>query len=174
MKVPFRVSYRRQAYGKQSYFNRQAALALVSSALVFTGCAGGGVGPAPVTGRDKVQTDERMGTRQAGAKPAAVVELAPGDDIQKALDRAGPGDTIVLKDGVYYQSLLIARGGTPGKPVTLRAAHGGAADISGENGVRHRGLRRFLFSLAEWKQSGRGDESRFRIVAVSRDAEAGG
>ena len=110
---------------------QRVLLALVSSALVFTGCAGGGIEPAPVTGRDKMQTDERMGTREAGAKPAAVVELAPGDDIQKALDRAEPGDTIMLKDGVYYQSVLIARGGKPGKPVTLRAAHGGAATISG-------------------------------------------
>jgi hypothetical protein len=110
---------------------QRVLLALVSSALIFTGCAGGGVGPAPVTERDKMQTDKRMGTREAGAKPAAVVELAPGDDIQKALDRAEPGDTIMLKDGVYYQSVLIARGGTPGKPVTLRAAHGGGATISG-------------------------------------------
>jgi hypothetical protein len=110
---------------------QRVLLALVSSALVFTGCAGGGIGPAPVTERDKMQTDKRMGTREAGAKPAAVVELAPGDDIQKALDLAEPGDTIVLKDGVYYQSLRIACGGTPGKPVTLRAAHGGGATLSG-------------------------------------------
>ena len=110
---------------------QRVLLALVSFTLVFTGCMGSGVGPAPVTERDKMQTDKRMGTIEAGAKPAAVVELAPGDDIQKALDRAEPGDTIMLKDGVYYQSLRIARGGTPGKPVTLRAAHGGAATISG-------------------------------------------
>jgi hypothetical protein len=37
----------------------------------------------------------------------------------------------MLKDGVYYQSLLIARGGTPGKPVTLKAARGGGATLSG-------------------------------------------
>ena len=131
MNVTFPVSYRRQAHGKQSHSNRRAALALVTSTLVFTARVGAGIEPAPVTDMDKMQTDERMGTREADAKPAAVVELAPGDDIQKALDRAEPGDTIVLKDGVYYQSLLIARGGTPGKPVTLRAAHGGGAAISG-------------------------------------------
>jgi len=63
--------------------------------------------------------------------PAAVITLAPGDDIQKALDRAEPGDTIALQDGVYYQNIVITRGGTPGRPVTLKAAHGGGAAISG-------------------------------------------
>ena len=58
------------------------------------------------------------------------------DDIQKALDSAAPGDTIVLKDGVYYQNLVITRGGTPGKPVTLTAANGGGATLSGAMGGR--------------------------------------
>jgi len=69
----------------------------------------------------------------AVALPAAGddVQLTPADDIQKALDAAKPGDTIVLKDGVYYQSVVITRGGTTGKPVTLKAANGGGATISG-------------------------------------------
>ena len=69
----------------------------------------------------------------AMALPAAGAELqlTPADDIQKALDAAKPGDTIVLKDGVYCQNLVITRGGTEGKPITLRAANGGAATISG-------------------------------------------
>ena len=61
----------------------------------------------------------------------AEVQLTPGDDVQKALDDAAPGDTIVLKDGVYYQRLTITRGGAAGKPVTLKAATGGGATISG-------------------------------------------
>ena len=67
------------------------------------------------------------------AAPAAgaEVQLTPADDIRKALDAAAPGDTIVLKDGVYYQSVVITRGGTAGKPVTLKAANGGGATISG-------------------------------------------
>jgi hypothetical protein len=67
----------------------------------------------------------------AAAFSAAGAELTPADDVQKALDAAAPGDTIVLKDGVYYQSLVITRGGTPGKAITLRAANGGAATLSG-------------------------------------------
>lgn len=49
--------------------------------------------------------------------PAAGAELTPADDIQKALDAAAPGDTSELQDGVYYQRLTIARGGTPGNPL---------------------------------------------------------
>ena len=37
----------------------------------------------------------------------------------------------MLGDGVYYQNLVITRGGTRGKPITLRAAKGGAATLSG-------------------------------------------
>jgi hypothetical protein len=62
---------------------------------------------------------------------AAAAELTPADNIQKALDAAAPGDTIVLKDGVYYQTVVIAKGGTAGKPVTLKAANGGQATLSG-------------------------------------------
>jgi len=51
----------------------------------------------------------------------AEVQLTPDDDVQKALDAATPGDTIVLDDGVYYQNVVITRGGSEGKPITLRA-----------------------------------------------------
>ena len=67
----------------------------------------------------------------AMAMTTAGAELTPSDDVQKALDAAAPGDTIALKDGVYHQSLVITRGGTPGKPVTLKAANGGGATLSG-------------------------------------------
>lgn len=69
------------------------------------------------------------------------------DDIQKTLDSAAPGDTIVLKDGVYYQNLVITRGGTPGKPITLRAANGGAATLSGA--VPPEEMKRIKFELVE-------------------------
>lgn len=62
---------------------------------------------------------------------SGVRELTPADNIQKALDAAQPGDIIALKPGVYYQDLVISRGGTPGKPVVLRAAEGGTVTLSG-------------------------------------------
>jgi len=63
--------------------------------------------------------------------PGAERQLTPADDVQKALDAAKPGDTIVLAEGVYYQNVMITGGGTAGKPLTLRAAKGGAATLSG-------------------------------------------
>ena len=48
----------------------------------------------------------------------AEVQLTPDDDVQKALDAAAPGDTIVLDDGVYFQNLVITCGGAEGKPIT--------------------------------------------------------
>jgi len=40
--------------------------------------------------------------------------------IQQAVDRAGPGDTIVLRDGDYFESVTIRRSGRPGAYITLR------------------------------------------------------
>jgi hypothetical protein len=45
-----------------------------------------------------------------------------------------PGDTLILLDGVYYQSLKPnKRSGEPGKPITIRAKNDGKAIIDGEH-----------------------------------------
>jgi hypothetical protein len=45
-----------------------------------------------------------------------------------------PGDTLILLDGVYYQSLNPnKRNGEPGKPITVKAKNDGKAIIDGEN-----------------------------------------
>ncbi|MBK8047664.1 MAG: hypothetical protein IPK16_11370 [Anaerolineales bacterium] len=45
-----------------------------------------------------------------------------------------PGDTLIVMDGVYYQSLNPdTRNGEPGKPITIRAQHDGKAIIDGEH-----------------------------------------
>jgi hypothetical protein len=45
-----------------------------------------------------------------------------------------PGDTLILLDGVYYQSLNPnKRNGEPGKPITIKAKNDGKAIIDGEN-----------------------------------------
>lgn len=46
-----------------------------------------------------------------------------------------PGDTLLLMDGVYYQSLWPMGGGEPGNPITIKAQHDGMAVIDGQ-GVR--------------------------------------
>lgn len=42
-------------------------------------------------------------------------------DLQTALNKARPGDTITLLPGVYRDPVTVTRGGAPGLPVTLRA-----------------------------------------------------
>jgi hypothetical protein len=45
-----------------------------------------------------------------------------------------PGDTLILLDGIYYQSLRPnRRNGEPGKPITIRAKNDGQAVIDGEH-----------------------------------------
>lgn len=69
-------------------------------------------------------------------------EDAPLASWQAAVDRAGPGDTILIEPGVYRVSgarqsgVRLAKGGTEGAPVTLRGDGGLAVlDCSGlENG----------------------------------------
>jgi len=49
-----------------------------------------------------------MGTRQAGAKTGGRRRTRAGRRYPEGPGPAEPGDTIMLKDGVYYQNVLIA------------------------------------------------------------------
>ena len=49
--------------------------------------------------------------------------------IAQALDVAGPGDTVVLSDGVYSDPILTVRSGDEGSPITITGGTG--AIISG-------------------------------------------
>lgn len=61
--------------------------------------------------------------------------------IEQALDVAGPGDTVVLSDGVYSDPILTVRSGEEGSPITITGGSGaiinGAIDDRvGENKLR--------------------------------------
>lgn len=53
----------------------------------------------------------------APAATAATIVIGPGQSIQRAVNHARPGDTILLKPGVYHQSVLIRTNG-----ITLRGS----------------------------------------------------
>lgn len=55
----------------------------------------------------------------------------PYAKIQSAVDRALPGDTIIIKPGVYTQEVRFDRGGLPGHPITLQAEKEGSVIIDG-------------------------------------------
>ena len=62
---------------------------------------------------------------------AETITLSPGDDVQAAIDRARPGDTIALRAGTYNQSLDFSnKHGAAGAPIRLVSADGkGAARV---------------------------------------------
>ncbi|MFD8498358.1 chondroitinase-B domain-containing protein [Amycolatopsis sp. NPDC059657] len=61
--------------------------------------------------------------------------------LQSAVDKAKPGDRILLADGSYTTSapLTIKRSGTASAPITIAAQHTGAAEIKGTSGFAFSG-----------------------------------
>ena len=47
-------------------------------------------------------------------------ETQPLRTIQVGVDRAKPGDTVVVRAGIYHESVVLRRSGTEGKPIIVR------------------------------------------------------
>jgi len=62
---------------------------------------------------------------------AETVTVGPGQSLQEASDRLQPGDTLLLEEGTYYQSLKLTRSGTAGNPITIKAKTPGKVVITG-------------------------------------------
>lgn len=56
-----------------------------------------------------------------GRDGSAGTEAAPVRTVQFAVDRSGPGDTILLHPGIYTDPIRISAGGTADRPLKLRA-----------------------------------------------------
>jgi len=59
----------------------------------------------------------------------------PWKTLQFAVDRALPGDRIVLRDGLYTEPTVITHGGAKGAPIVIEAEHVGKATL--DVGKRH-------------------------------------
>jgi hypothetical protein len=121
------------------------------------------------------------GRREAaeGSVPGATFHVRPGQSIQRAVDRAHPGDRIEIAPGVYEEAVIVeienltlAGGrGTPGRCWTgaggcgagitvRRRAQAGGPRVSGLSGggADHRRTRKCLISKTctsnRWKRSG--------------------
>jgi len=67
---------------------------------------------------------------------AGTVVVSSIVDLQNAINKAKPGDSILLKKGVYITdtSILVNKTGTKALPITIAAEETGTAEISGANG----------------------------------------
>jgi nitrous oxidase accessory protein NosD len=104
--------------------NDSPALALQAGALGAVGDAA--VEAAPMPERINVQLP-------AAAAVPATASTQPANALQEQIDRAKPGDTIVLQPGLYTEPITITRGGEPGKPIVLRAARKWRAIFDGNH-----------------------------------------
>jgi poly(beta-D-mannuronate) lyase len=67
---------------------------------------------------------------------SAAIIVSSIAELQTAIDKAKPGDIILLKDGVYITTtdIVISTAGTASKPVTIAAQNFGAVEITGSGG----------------------------------------
>lgn len=64
---------------------------------------------------------------------AAEITVNPGESIQAALDTAGPGDTVSVRGGVYYEQISFPRSGdAESGSITLRAYPGENPKLDGQ------------------------------------------
>lgn len=71
-----------------------------------------------------------------GVRLTSGAELAVNDaaEIAKAMSKAAPGDTLVMRDGAWTDQAIVFKGeGMPEKPITLRAAAPGAVMLDGQS-----------------------------------------
>ena len=68
-----------------------------------------------------------------GDDAASGMADAPFRTIQRAADAAQPGDTVLVRPGVYRERVAPRRGGVEGKPIVFRSAERHAAIIKGSD-----------------------------------------
>lgn len=120
--------------------------------------------PGTAWGRDGVIV--RMWILALAMMPVvpALADEPPVDSIQALmarLNRASPGDTIIVKDGVYTTTaaLTVRRAGAPERPITIAAETVGGVEITGTHGFHvvqpaaHVIIRGFKFTHAAGRNS---------------------
>ena len=90
-------------------------------------------------------------------------EKSPWKTIRHGLSELSPGDTLVLRDGVYFENIRCSPTGTAEKPITIRSHPGERAIIDG-------GFREFFESPATaWVPSEGGAPGEYRSARRYRN-----
>lgn len=109
---------------------------------------GSALNAAEFVSHPPVQALPQASHRPRDTSSAKFVDAARGDDaqdgsearpwrsVQHAVEQLVEGDTLYLRGGVYYEHVVVARGGTLDRPITIRAFPGELAVLDG-------GLREF-------------------------------
>ena len=66
---------------------------------------------------------------------AATLTVEPPETISRAADRAGPGDTVLVRPGIYRESVHLKHSGTPDAPIRFVAEKPGTAVITGADPI---------------------------------------
>lgn len=74
-------------------------------------------------------------------------ESAPYRTIQKGVDNASAGDTVIVKKAVYYESVHIKNKGTQENPITIKAEEGTV--VSGADEPLRKNIGKNLWSLED-------------------------
>ena len=109
-----------------------------------------------------------------GDDAAAGTDAAPFLSIGRACEAVAPGDRVVVRGGVYCETIRPRRSGLPGAPITFEAARGERVEINGARELvpygadlqnrRHVVIRGFVFTgQSEYRAEG-GGFGQVRIV----------
>jgi hypothetical protein len=136
------------------YSDRRLVLQSLIATLSFsiTGCGGGSGGssvaanpkpsPTPVPAPIAVWPQDYVANTSGrtiyvsntGKDTGSGSANTPLLTLGKAVDLVNPGDTIVLADGTYDESVVLTRSGKAGSYITIKAATPGQAKLLGPNG----------------------------------------
>jgi len=146
-------------------YHRRIAVAVLL--MAFAGFSGRAE-PAEFLSHPPMRPLPEPSKRPIAKGPARFVDAARGDDandgsldapwktIAHGLKQMKPGDTLYLRGGTYYEPVVVAVSGAPGKPITI-------CGYPGEIAVIDAGLRDFFENPAEaWEPFEGGAEGEYR------------
>lgn len=126
--------------------------------------------PLPVaTGREASESPSRFVDAKHGDDNRDGSEANPWKTLQHSLRQLEPGQTLYLREGVYYEKAYLTHSGTPQNPITIRSYPGEPAIVDG-------GLREFLEQpQTSWKplpESAGGVHNEFVSTRTYLDVDA--